>query len=156
MNDQDPSARDQQGDLGPGPGHETSYEIAGTLDNPSSSKALSERIWRDLADGKLSVEDRDIWLTAVAQRVVKFVLEAEDKKNRGEQALMALYLAGRALAHPEARDDLETFDAFTDLEGGDPTSRRAAAKMLRGRGHLEDRTEDEAMKVVDRLRSQRT
>ena len=156
MTDQHPSARGQQGDPSTGPGHETSYEIARTIDNPSSSKALAERIWRDLADGKLSLEDRGIWLTAVAQRVVKFVLEAEDNNNSGEQALMALYLAGRALAHHEAREDLEAFDAFTALDGAGPASRRAAARMLRDRGHLKDRTEDEAMKVVDRLRSQRT
>jgi hypothetical protein len=139
----------------PDPAPETDFDVARTIEDPSENRATAEGIWRDLAAGRLGPMDRDVWLTAVAERVVAFVLDTEDEKNRGSQALMALFLAGRAIAHQRAGEELEVLDEFTNLDGSEPASRREAARALQARGYLTDRTEAEAMKVVDRLRNRR-
>jgi hypothetical protein len=139
----------------PDPPNEMDFDIARTIKDPPENRATAEGIWRDLAAGRVSQKDRDLWLTAVAERVVAYVLDTEDERNRGSQALIALFLAGRAIAHQRAGEDLELFDEFTNLDGSEPASRREAARMLQARGYLTDRTEAEAMKVIDRLRNRR-
>lgn len=110
-----------------------------------------EHMWREIAEGRANIADRDVWVEHVAKRVVKDVIPA-NASERPRAALKALGFNTRLDEHWAARRDLEVLLAFEGLDNGSEDTRRALAQALVNRGHFRGRRVDEAlMKVVDRL-----
>ena len=134
---------------------ETSLTLQQALDDPVYNQGAVERVWRSIADGSANIAERDVWLTAVAKRVVTNVLD-QTEKSRPQEALKALHLYGQQDRNWRLAYDLDVLDSFEDLD--DPTrklSRREVARRMQARGHLSDKPVGFVMKVIDRLRDAR-
>ena len=107
-------------------------------------------MWKWIADDKANIAEKDIWVTAVAKLIVDTVLPAEATK-RPSAALYALGYRGHLEKYADLREEMDMYDVFkrpTDEE----LSRREFALRMQRQGHLSDKTVDEAMKIIDRLR----
>lgn len=144
----DPRLR-QELEACPGGSIETSLELELAL---KGDIGAVEHMWREIAEGRASIADRDVWMEHVAKRVVEDVIPAV-ANERPRAALKALGFNTRLDEHWAARRDLEVLLAFKDLDNGSSDMRRALSQALVNMGHFPGRRVDGAlMKVVDRLR----
>lgn len=113
-----------------------------------------EHIWRQIAEGRANIVERDVWVSVIARRVVEDVLTA-DAQERPRAALAALGFSGVLDVHWRLKYDLDVLDSFENLTDGTDPTRRKIAQQMQARGHLKGKTVDQAMKAIDRLRKLR-
>jgi hypothetical protein len=131
---------------------ETDLMLQQALDDPVHNQGAVEWVWRRIADGTANLAARDTWITAVARRVVANVLD-QTVTSRPQEALKALHLHSRQERNWFLRYDLEVLDNFEGLRDPEERlTRREVVKLMQARGHLEGKSINAAMKVIDRLR----
>jgi hypothetical protein len=113
-----------------------------------------EHIWRKISEDRANIAEKDVWVSSVARRVVDDVLTV-DAQERPRAALTALGFSGVLDLHWRLKYDLEVLDGFKNLTDSSEPSRRKIAQQMQARGHLKEKTVDQAMKVIDRLRESR-
>lgn len=130
---------------------ETSPELEDACDGDIGAV---EHIWRKISEDRANIAEKDVWVSSVARRVVDDVLTV-DAQERPRAALRALGFNRVLDVHWRLKYDLEVLDGFKNLTDGGEPSRRKVAQQMQARGHLKEKTEDQAMKVIDRLRELR-
>lgn len=113
-----------------------------------------EYLWRQISEGRANIVEKDIWVSVIARRVVDLVLTV-DAQERPRAALRALGFSGVLDAHWRLKYDLDVLDGFENLAGGAGLSRRRIAQQMQARGHLKEKTIDQAMRVIDYIREAR-
>lgn len=132
---------------------EVDLMVQQAVDDPVHNQGAVEWVWRRIADGTANLAERDTWITAVARRVVANVLD-QTVTSRPQEALKALHLYSRQERNWFLRYDLDALDSFEELRDPEERlTRREVAKLMQARGHLEGKSTNAAMKVIDRLRA---
>ena len=151
--------------------NELELALAGRLaTSPELDKALAgdigavEFIWRSIADGTANLAERDIWVEAIAKRVVATVIPT-DAIKRPLAANRALGFTTYFDDHWAARNALEAFDEFLNLETAAGPDRRSVARVMMSLGYFggplprgasaaaTKAKEESVMKIVSRLRA---
>lgn len=122
-----------------------------------SGWAHIREFWVALADGTVRDDEAAQWARAIAERLVRDVFHAEPGQ-RSAKALVSIGLVGVEGKHNTEREYLHMRDEFRALAQEDGrnsrTTRRQLARLMQRNGYFEGISENQAMKVIDYLRSQ--
>lgn len=123
--------------------NELELALAGRLaTSPELDKALAgdigavEFIWRSIADGTANLAERDIWVEAIAKRVIRDVIPTP-ARSRPEAANRAIGFTTFLDPYWRARDAADTFERFEALDGKVAVSRGEFADLLVARGYFD-------------------
>ena len=111
-----------------------------------------EMVWRSMADGTADCYEREEWLSHIAKRIVKEVIDIADEKDKGSAALSAVGLLGRRVDDTELINALQSLLGFADLiSPGGKLSLADKVRLLRPGGHFEGLSDAQAKSKIKNL-----